>query len=902
MKKKQTAKSRQKEAAENAAPASGFRVRYIFYFALAILLVLAIFSYNSGDMAVLDGGSDELPANWIGNCGARLAWIVFTFCGLGGYLLAVLISLAMLRALLPGRAGRLWMWLGGFCLMLGSLLLLALFPAPFAGWCEQLNLRDIPGGVIGQFFTAPKLPEKSLPDGVLLRLIGPVGSAVVGWAMVLAGGILFYLGGYRRFFGWVPGRVSDGWSRGRDRLADWAENFRESRQDDCCEDDEPPVQPVREPRRIDPVPEDDRGGDDDDDDTEGRPWREPAGRRSAGLRTKLAGLGAGLKNMMDRPGEPEHTVSPRHSRLAELVRQMEDCDDAEDGSDGFAPAYLRQEEPPPETAAPPPPEPEAAPADEPAATVLPSGTPKMSARVTVSGEKARPGREYTLPPCTMLGKGPDGVGEAAEVIEQVKRKLQGTLDVFGIAGHVVGHVSGPRITRYEITLDPGVMISRITRIEKDIKMALAAESLRMLAPIPGRNSVGIEIPNSRSEAIYMRAVMEGDCWRNTSMEIPIILGKNVAGRPILLDLAKAPHLLIAGATGSGKSVCMNTLIMSLLFRFGPDQLQLIMVDPKTVEMASYQTLPHLIAPVINDSSKVPIALRWAVNEMEHRYQLMALAGVKNLRGYNARRPDRSIRQLNGEPLPEQLPFLVIIIDELADLMASSETRSEVEVLISRITAKARAAGIHLVVATQRPDTKVITGNIKGNLPTRIAFKVVSGTDSRVILDRVGAENLLGRGDMLLLPPGASDIERIQGAMVDDADIEKVVEFVSAQAEQQFDSGVLDDTLAMAEEDEGEAGYSDRGEGYPDDGDEDFEPGAADSVIRKYLRPGDGERMYRALEIVINERKASTSYFQRRLGIGYNTAAELVDELERRGIISGPAAGGSKREILITEGL
>ena len=800
------------------------------------------------------------------------------------------------------------MLIGGVLLLLGTVLLLALSPTPFADWCDRLNLRDMPGGVVGQFFTAPRLPEKSLPDGLLLRLIGPVGSAVIGWALVLAGSILFYVGGFRRFFGWVPGRVSEGWNKGRERVAELAENMRAAREREREEEEEedepeeiPPPrapEPVAPRRRVEPMFEDDP----EDDDTEGRPYREPP-RRPSALREKLAGFGSGLKDLI-AGGAPEAAPDDeRHARLAELARRMEDGGEEDDEPASFAPppapAPFPKAEPEPEEDDDDEEEPEVpAPAPAPRRAAA-----KMNVRMTVSGEKAKAGRDYTLPPCTMLGKGPDGVGEDPAVIEQVKRKLQETLEVFGIAGHVAGHVSGPRITRYEVTLDPGVMISRITRIEKDIKMALAAESMRMLAPIPGRNSVGIEIPNSRSEAIFMRTVMESDAWRTTTMELPIILGKNVAGRPILLDLARAPHLLIAGATGSGKSVCMNTLIMSLLFRFSPEQLRMIIVDPKTVEMASYKTLPHLIAPVINDAAKVPIALRWAVNEMERRYQMMALAGVKNLRGYNARPSGAPPPLFDGEPIPERLPFLVIIIDELADMMASSDTRAEVEMLISRITAKARAAGIHLVVATQRPDTKVITGTIKGNLPTRIAFKVVSNTDSRVILDRVGAEDLLGRGDMLLLPPGASDLERIQGAMVDDSDIEKVVEFVSAQAEQEFDSGVLEENAEseIDDTDYGEAGYSDRGEGRPDD-DDDFDDGAVDETVRKYLRPGDGERMRQVLEIVIHERKASTSYFQRRLGIGYNTAAELVDELERRGIISGPTAGGSKREILITEGM
>ena len=386
-----------------------------------------------------------------------------------------------------------------------------------------------------------------------------------------------------------------------------------------------------------------------------------------------------------------------------------------------------------------------------------------------------------LPDLHLLAHGEDPVvAEAPEVIAQIRRKLQETLDISGIAGRVSGYVSGPRITRYEVTLEPGVRLSRITRIEKKIETALETENMRLLTPIPGRNCVGIEIPNARFGAVSLRSMMESDAWRNAAMELPIILGRNVAGRPVLLDLARAPHLLIAGATGSGKSVFLHTFIMSLLFRFSPEHLRMLIIDPKTVEMGVYKTLPHLIAPVITDAEKVPIALRRVVDEMERRYRMMALAGVRNLRGYNTQqRPQPPL--FEGEPLPERLPFLVIVINELADMMCSPATRAETEMLISRITAQARAAGIHLAAATSRPDNKVITATLKGNFPTRIAFKVVSAADSRVILDRVGAEDLLGRGDMLFSPPYSPDLERVQGAIADDPDIEKVVGSVSAQA-------------------------------------------------------------------------------------------------------------------------
>ncbi|MDD3116817.1 MAG: FtsK/SpoIIIE domain-containing protein [Victivallaceae bacterium] len=337
---------------------------------------------------------------------------------------------------------------------------------------------------------------------------------------------------------------------------------------------------------------------------------------------------------------------------------------------------------------------------------------------------------------------------------------------------------------------------------------------------------------------------------------------------------------------------MNTLIMSLLMKFTPDELRLIMVDPKVVEMEMYQALPHLITPVVNDPQKVPVALRWAVNEMEKRYRIMAKVRAKNLNGFNNRKDDTDMLDDNGNPIPDQMPILVIIVDELADVMMT-DAKADVETSIARIAQKGRAAGIHIVIATQRPSVQVITGIIKANLPTRIAFKVTSGVDSRVILDKIGAEELLGRGDMLFVPPGASAIERIQGAMVDDRDIEKIVEFVSAQAPQSFDQNVVSDD---SEEDNSGGSVRNYSESSDEASIDEF--AHISPLVQKYSEPGDDELMLKSLEIVLMERKASTSYLQRRLKIGYNRAAEIIDKLEERGIVSPPLAGGSKRDILI----
>jgi S-DNA-T family DNA segregation ATPase FtsK/SpoIIIE len=494
---------------------------------------------------------------------------------------------------------------------------------------------------------------------------------------------------------------------------------------------------------------------------------------------------------------------------------------------------------------------------------------------------------YLLPTMPLLEKVEEKVGQGTEFVENAKSILQSTLESFNVNGQVTGTVSGPRVTRFEVSLAPGVKVDRVVQIEKNIAMELEAESIRILAPIPGKNAVGVEIPNSSPSAVFLRSIMELPAWTGAKAEIPIVLGKDVAGNAVILDLAKAPHLLIAGATGAGKSVCMNTLIMSLLFRFSPQDLKMIMVDPKIVEMKMYEALPHLITPVVNDPAKVPFALRWGVNEMEKRYQMMAIVKAKNLKTFNTRpvEPD-PLFDPAGNEIPPRMPYIIIIIDELADVMMS-DAKADVETSIARIAQKGRAAGIHIVIATQRPSVNIITGVIKANLPTRIAFRVGSFTDSRVILDQKGAEKLLGSGDMLFIPPGASNLERIQGAFVKDQDIQKVVDFVSAQASQNLDESIVSGDDATVADDE-----------IPDS-DWDSEISESElAMVNKYLQPGDDELTRKSLEIILTERKASTSYLQRRLKIGYNRAAEIIDKLEQRGIVSAPLAGGSKRNILV----
>ncbi len=501
------------------------------------------------------------------------------------------------------------------------------------------------------------------------------------------------------------------------------------------------------------------------------------------------------------------------------------------------------------------------------------------------------GMKYVLPQLSLLEKGKEIEQEGADIIAASKMAIQKVLDSFAVAGKVGDAISGPRVTRYEITLEPGVKVEKVTGIERNLTMSLQAESIRILAPIPGKNAVGIEVPNTTTSFIAMRSIMESSAWTNSHAEIPIVLGKDISGKSIVTDLAKAPHLLIAGATGSGKSVCLNVLIMSLLYKFSPTQLRMILVDPKQVEFKLYTSLPHLITPVVTSAKTVPITLRWAINEMERRYGIFTKTNSKKLADFNSRpKSPTPILDDDGQEIEDTLPLLVIIIDELADIMMT-EAKGDVETSIARIAQKGRAAGIHIVVATQTPRKEIITGVIKANLVSRIAFQVRSIVDSRVILDQKGAETLLGKGDMLFIPPGSANIERIQGAMVSDPEIEKVVKEISKQLAQKFD-----ETVTSAEI----VGYE-RGEeeDLPLGGEEDGD--GAGGSFPQYYQPGDDDIMKRAIDVILTDRKASTSYLQRRLGIGYNKSANIMETLEKRGIVGPPLGASAKRDILVGSG-
>ena len=473
-------------------------------------------------------------------------------------------------------------------------------------------------------------------------------------------------------------------------------------------------------------------------------------------------------------------------------------------------------------------------------------------------------KEYKFPPINLLSQGEvKEIKGGKKAVTETASRLQKTLYSFGVSAKVENVSVGPAITRYELKPAEGVRVSKIANLADDIALNLAAESIRIEAPIPGKQAVGIEIPNVENEVVHLRDIISSDAFQGHKSKLAFALGKDVAGKEVVADIAKMPHVLIAGATGSGKSVCINTLIASIIYKAKPSEVKLLMVDPKVVELSVYNGIPHLLIPVVTDPKKAAGALAWAVQEMINRYNLFAKKGVRDIKGYN--------EAVEKEGETGKLPQIVIIIDELSDLMMASP--KEVEDSICRLAQMARAAGMHLVIATQRPSVDVITGVIKANIPSRISFAVSSQVDSRTILDMVGAEKLLGKGDMLFYPSGAPKPTRIQGAFVADKEVEKLVEFLKSQ---------------------GEVTYSD----------EIMEQIENSDKTDKELKEEDDEQttdplLLEAIDTVVETGQASTSFIQRRFKVGYARAGRIIDQMEERGIISG-YQGSKPREVLMSK--
>ena len=472
---------------------------------------------------------------------------------------------------------------------------------------------------------------------------------------------------------------------------------------------------------------------------------------------------------------------------------------------------------------------------------------------------------YEYPPVELLSKGKKASRGSAKMLADTAAKLQKTLYSFGVSAKVENVSVGPTITRYELKPAEGTRVSKIANLADDIALNLAAETIRIEAPIPGKQAVGIEVPNKEKEAVHLREVIESSEFENNKSKLSVALGKDVAGKTIIADIGKMPHVLIAGSTGSGKSVCINSIITSIIYNAKPSEVKLVMVDPKVVELSVYNGIPHLLIPVVTDPKKAAGALAWAVQEMDDRYNKFAQKGVRDLKGYN--------KAIEKENENAKLPQIVIIIDELADLMMVAA--KEVEEAICRLAQKARAAGMHLVIATQRPSVDVITGLIKANVPSRIAFAVSSQVDSRTILDSTGAEKLLGKGDMLFYPVGASKPLRVQGAFVSDDEVEKIVDFIKMNAGEVSYSEDIIESIEKSNKSDKELLESEACE-------DDSDPFLQD-----------------AIETVIETGQASTSFIQRKFKVGYARAGRIIDQMEERGIISG-YQGSKPREVLMSK--
>jgi S-DNA-T family DNA segregation ATPase FtsK/SpoIIIE len=492
-------------------------------------------------------------------------------------------------------------------------------------------------------------------------------------------------------------------------------------------------------------------------------------------------------------------------------------------------------------------------------------------------EPPAPG-QFVLPPTTILERAPtNSVRIDAALLRENAVRLVEKLAAYGVKGRVDEIHPGPVVTMYEVEPESGTKVSKIAGLADDLAMALAAQKVRIVAPIPGKARVGFELPNDTRETVYLRTILEDERWHKTKASLPIALGQDIAGQPVYGDLARMPHLLVAGATGAGKSVGINVMLASLLMKKTPEEVRLLMIDPKVVELAVFDKIPHMLLPVVTDMKKAALALRWAVDEMERRYQLFADAGARNITTYN----ERVQKVLDGAmplaklfssatdetPTPTKLPFVVVVVDEFADLMMVAA--KDVETAVARLAQKARAAGIHVILATQRPSVDVITGMIKANFPCRMAFKVSQREDSKTILGRSGAEHLLGMGDMLLLPPGSSDLKRVHSAYITEDEVKEVCDFLRAQG-----APVYDEDIVKPRDDEDGDGVG--GE------------------------PSDDPLYDRAVAAVAQAGYCSISHLQRQLGIGYNKAAKLVEQMEMQGVV-GPASGkaGGRREVLIS---
>ena len=775
----------------------------ILLLAFCVLTLLSLISYQPGDISLIKSPPNDPAANFIGPMGAWLAFITLMTLGAGGYFFPL--ALGVFGALLIfKREG--WVWPKTIWLLLILLCLITLMELQTTLWgglVTQWNIGS-PGGALGHL----------VAQSLLVRYLGEVGTVILAITALLISMVLlfevhpvsfFQLGG--RVAAAVRKKAEVAMAERRDRRAQLEQEEKEltkrrRRLEEAVRQQERPAKPVS------------------------KPAPPPAARE-----------------------EPESTVPSMP--VARMVPKVEPEEKTTVELPIPIPQIFRREK------------------KKPAPIGLSNGDKPHEANVSLPPASSN----YQLPPMTLLHEvPPEKDREIQSDFTDSANLLKETFAEFGIEVDVTNVEKGPVVTRYEVLPAPGVRVERIAGLSNNIGLAMKAESVRIQAPIPGKGVVGIEVPNPKTTLVCLREVLESDEWRGGGHALPLALGKDVGGHVLISDLAEMPHMLVAGATGSGKTVCMNSILTGLLMSRTPEQMRLMLIDPKIVEFSIYNHLPHLVVPVITDPKKVFIGLKWAINEMEKRYKLFAKVGVRNIKSFNSRPIEKQTELFGGADMPppeeedkapDRLPYIVIVVDELADLMLVAQ--AEIENAIARLAQLSRAVGIHMIIATQRPSVNVITGTIKANFPARLAFQVAQKVDSRTILDANGADKLLGKGDLLFLPPGSSKLTRAQGTLTTDQEIRDVVNFIKQQGQPQYEVSIKEKI---------ESKVAELPEMEEDDG-----------LIEQ------------ALEIIRQTRRASTSSLQRRLRIGYTRAARIMDLLEERGVV-GPAQGSDPREILI----
>ena len=806
--------------------------------AATMLLSLSLWSYDAR------GGE-----NWIGPVGAAAASVLASAFGVAAWILPFELAFATVRFFRRSRA------------MLGLATLASTLVIVLVG-CAMLHLAlpgqqvfggHIPGGALGEVL-----------GEVLRSLLGLAGAFVVGISVLLITLVL------RTPISLVSvgKRAATATSAGATRAWDGAralwDAWREARE---LEKEEREARARAEaPRIVGVVDEDDGDCDDELDDENAAVMRDAETTLIDGVVEVVDDEELEDDSDEDDDEEPAAVEAPAEKKRAKKKK--------EDGPRIVAPVVAERKSSPPEERG-------------------AGGIPVPSI-----------GKDFVLPPTTLLDEpGDSAVRIDAATLRENAARLVEKLEAYGVKGRVDEIHPGPVVTMYEFEPQSGTKVSKIAGLADDLAMALAAQKVRIVAPIPGKARVGFELPNDVRQTVYIREILEDERWEKTKAALPIALGKDIAGQPVYGDLAKMPHLLVAGATGAGKSVGLNVMLASLLAKKSPEDVRLLMIDPKVVELAVFDGIPHMLLPVVTDMKKAALALRWAVDEMERRYQLFADAGARNVATYNQRvqkvldgemAPEKlcprragkvRAQGLNGEEVlldpvdgeapdavevePQKLPYVVVVVDEFADLMMVAA--KDVEAAIARLAQKARAAGIHVILATQRPSVDVITGMIKANFPARIAFKVSQREDSKTILGRSGAEHLLGMGDMLMIPPGSSDLKRVHSAYIGEDEVKAICDFLRIQGNPVYDEQIL----APRDEEGGDGGFGGGG-------------------------PASDDPMYdKAVAVVAQAGYCSISHIQRQLSVGYNKAAKLVERMEKEGVV-GPPSGkaGGRREVLV----